>query len=202
MAVPLRVAVLASGEGSTLAALAKRWTDAPGEVELRLVICDRPGARVVERARANTWPLRVVERAGRSEEAWADDLTASLVAADVELVVLAGFLSILPPSWVARWDGRAINLHPSLLPRYGGPGMHGARVHAAVLAAHERETGVTVHLVTADVDAGPSLGQEPIAVRADDTPETLRQRLAPLEVELLDRTVRAFARGELPLPYR
>ncbi|MCW6167194.1 MAG: phosphoribosylglycinamide formyltransferase, partial [Thermoplasmatales archaeon] len=98
--------------------------------------------------------------------------------------------------------GRALNVHPSLLPRYGGKGMHGAKVHAAVLAAGERETGVTVHLVTGDVDAGPTLEQRRMTVEAQDTSETLRARLAPLELEALDSVVRRFAQGDLPLPYR
>ena len=116
--------------------------------------------------------------------------------------MLAGFLSILPPSWVETWKGRALNLHPSLLPRYGGAGMHGFKVHQAVIAAREPETGATVHLVTTDVDAGPILAQARLPVLAADTPETLRARLAPVEVALLSETVLKFARGERPLPYR
>ena len=97
--------------------------------------------------------------------------------------------------------GRAINLHPSLLPRYGGPGMYGPRVHAAVLAAGEQETGATVHLVTGTVDGGPPLAQQRIAIRARDTPESLRARLHPVEVELLIATIGRFASGQLALPY-
>lgn len=202
MAVPLRVAVLASGEGSTLEALARRWSVAASPVRIVLVLCDRPGARVIERSRALGLPVEVVERGARALDAWGTELTERLRNAGAELVILAGFLSILPPSWVGAWQGRAINLHPSLLPRYGGRGMHGLRVHAAVLDAHERETGVTVHLVTPDVDAGPTIAQARLTVQPDDTPQTLRERLAPLEVDLVDATVLKFARGQLPLPYR
>jgi phosphoribosylglycinamide formyltransferase-1 len=119
----------------------------------------------------------------------------------VELVVLAGFLSILPNRWVDRWRGRAINIHPSLLPRHGGPGMYGPRVHRAVLASGDRETGATVHIVTSDVDGGPTVAQERMAVLPDDTPDTLRARLHPIEVNLLAVTIRKFAEGELPLPF-
>jgi phosphoribosylglycinamide formyltransferase 1 len=94
-----------------------------------------------------------------------------------------------------------MNLHPSLLPRYGGRGMYGRRVHEAVLAARERETGATVHLVTGAVDAGPSIAQARLPVRPGDTPESLRERLRPVEVALLAATLRRFADGELPLPY-
>lgn len=183
-------------------ALAARWAAADAPVRIVLVLCDRPGAHVLERARKLGLPVEVVERDASELDAWAALLTQRLRAAETDLVVLAGFLAILPPSWVAAWKGRAINLHPSLLPRHGGVGMHGMRVHAAVLDAHERETGVTIHLVTAQVDAGPTIAQARLAVLPEDTPQSLRARLAPLEVELLGETVQRFARGELPLPYR
>jgi phosphoribosylglycinamide formyltransferase-1 len=202
VAPPLRVAVLASGFGSTLEALAGLWSPPDSPAVIVLVVCDRPGARVIERARALGLPVALIERHGANLETWGQALTARLREARAELIILAGFLSILPASWVEAWHGRAINLHPSLLPRYGGRGMHGFRVHEAVLAAHEPETGATVHLVTADVDAGPTIAQSRLAVRPSDTPESLRARLAPVEVELLSATVLRFARGELPLPYR
>ena len=113
----------------------------------------------------------------------------------------AGFLTILPDDWVVRWRGRAINLHPSLLPKYGGRGLYGPRVHRAVLAAGEAETGATVHLVTEEVDRGPTIAQARLAVLPGDTPATLRARLHPVEVELLATTLRRFAEGTLPLPY-
>ncbi len=202
MTAPLRVAVLASGAGTTLEALAGLWSQPGSPVTIVLVVCDRPGARVMERAHALGLSVALLERRGVPLDAWSQALTERLRAANAELIVLAGFLSILPPSWVEAWRGRAINLHPSLLPRYGGRGMHGHHVHEAVLAAHDRETGATVHLVTPDVDAGPTIAQSRLAVRADDTPESLRARLAPVEVDLLNTTVLRFARGELPLPYR
>jgi phosphoribosylglycinamide formyltransferase 1 len=196
----LRVAVLASGEGTTLEGLATALAAEPGPVEIALVVSNRPGARVLERARRLGLPTVVVERAG-DLEAWASRLTAELDAHGTQLVVLAGFLAILPPSWVERWRGRAINLHPSLLPRYGGRGMYGLRVHAAVLAAGERETGATVHLVTGAIDGGPPIAQERLPIRPGETPEELRDRMRPVEVGLLARTVRRFADGTLPLPY-
>ncbi len=133
--------------------------------------------------------------------AWGERLTVEIASHRADLVVLAGFLSILPPNWIERWRGRAVNLHPSLLPRYGGRGMYGLRVHAAVLAAGETETGATVHLVTGAVDGGPAVAQARVPVRPGDTPERLRDRLRPVEVELLAVTVRRFADGTLPLPY-
>ena len=155
----------------------------------------------LERAQRRGLPTSVVLRQGTDAEAWGSRLTSELTAHRVEVVVLAGFLSILPPSWVERWRGRAINIHPSLLPRHGGRGLYGLRVHEAVLAAGDRETGATVHLVTGTIDSGPEIAQARLPVLPGDTPETLRDRLRPVEVALLAATVRRFADGTLPLPY-
>ena len=201
MAGPLSVGVLASGEGTTFEGLAAALAGEPDRARIVVVVSDRPGSRVVERARERGIPTLVRPRPGADVDGWARGLTAELEDRRVDLVVLAGFLSILPESWVDRWHGRAVNLHPSLLPRYGGRGMHGRRVHEAVLAAGDRETGVTIHLVTRDVDGGPSIDQQRVPVLAGDTPEILRDRLRPVEVELLAATVRRFADGALPLPY-
>jgi phosphoribosylglycinamide formyltransferase-1 len=197
----LGVGVLVSGEGTTLEGLAERVAAGRLPVRLASVVADRPHAAALEKARARGLPTLVLPSRGDDPEAWAETLTAELVRHDVELVVLAGFRSILPRSWVHRWAGRAINLHPSLLPRYGGPGMYGRKVLEAVLAARERTTGATVHLVTDAVDRGPPIAQERVPVLPDDTPESLRARLHPVEVALLADTIRRFADGSLPLPY-
>jgi phosphoribosylglycinamide formyltransferase 1 len=168
---------------------------------LALVVADRPHAPAIEKARRRGLPTLILPSRGTDLDAWGRRLTRELEDKGVELVVLAGFLTILPPSWVERWRGRAINLHPALLPRHGGPGMYGPRVHRAVLEAKETETGATVHLVTQDVDGGPTIAQERLAVRPDDTPDSLRARLHPVEVGILAETIRKFAEGALPLPY-
>lgn len=201
MGPPLRVVVLASGEGTTVEGLARALAEPPTEVAIVAVISDRSGARALDRARQRGLSTAVVAVDADASEAWSDRLTAEIASHGADVVVLAGFLSILPATWIDRWRGRALNLHPSLLPRYGGRGMYGLRVHAAVLAAGESETGATLHLVTGAVDGGPAVAQARLAVRPDDTPESLRERLRPVEVELLATTLRRFARGELPLPY-
>ncbi len=201
MARTLTVAVLASGEGTTLDALAEMAAGGHLPAHIALVVSDRPHARAIERARVRGLPTLVLPTHGGPADAWADRLTRELEDRSVEVVVLAGFLSILPAAWVRHWKGRAINLHPSLLPRYGGPGMYGRRVLEAVLEARERTTGATVHLVTDDVDGGPPLAQERVPVVPDDTPDTLRARLAPVEVALIALTLRRFAEGTYSLPY-
>jgi phosphoribosylglycinamide formyltransferase-1 len=197
----LSVGVLVSGEGTTLDALAEMAGGGHLPAQFALVVSDRAHAPAIERARARGLPTLVLPTYGVDPEVWGDRLTKELEARGIELVVLAGFLSILPSSWVTHWNGRAVNLHPSLLPRYGGPGMYGRRVHEAVLAGGERTTGATVHLVTDDIDGGPPIVQERIPVVPDDTPDTLRERLAPVEVALLALAIRRFAEGTIPLPY-
>jgi phosphoribosylglycinamide formyltransferase-1 len=197
----LPIAVLVSGEGTTLEGLAELAAGGHLPVRIALVVSDRPQIPAIERARRRGIPTTVLPTRGVDPDAWSDRLTKELRDQGVELVVLAGFLSILPTRWVEQWHGRAINIHPALLPRHGGPGMYGPRVHRAVLASGDRETGATVHIVTADVDAGPTIAQERLPVLPNDTPDSLRARLHPIEVNLLAATIRRFAEGELPLPW-
>jgi len=197
----LTVGVLVSGEGTTLDALAELAGGGHLPAQIALVVADRPHVPAIEKARRRGLATLVLPSRGVAVEVWAKRLTSELTARGVELVVLAGFLTILPPSWAADWAGRAINLHPALLPRYGGPGFYGSRVHEAVLAAGDRETGATVHVVTGEVDRGPTIAQAKIEVRPGDTPASLRERLHPVEVDLLATTIRRFADGSLPLPF-
>ena len=198
----LPIAILVSGEGTTMDALAERAVGGHLPVRIVLVVADRPHAPAIEKARRRGLPTLVLPSRGTDPADWSARLTRALDDAGAELVVNAGFLSILPAPWFDRWAGRAINLHPALLPKYGGMGMYGERVHRAVLAAGDRESGATVHVVTAEVDRGPTLAQERVPVEPGDTPATLRARLHPVEVELLAATLRRFADGSLPLPYR
>ncbi len=197
----LSVGVLVSGEGTTLDALAELVLGHHLPARIALVVSDRPHAPAIEKARRRGLPTLVLPSRGVDPQGWGDRLTEALEAHGVELVLLAGFLTILPDGWVRRWRGRAVNLHPSLLPKYGGPGMYGPRVHRAVLAAGDRESGATVHLVTGDVDAGPPIAQARIPVLPGDTPESLRARLHPVEVELVAETIRRFADGSYPFPH-
>jgi phosphoribosylglycinamide formyltransferase 1 len=201
MPSPLRLGVLASGEGTTLDGLASAIAGDSRSLRIEVVVTDRPGVPALERARSHGLVTSVLPYDAIEIDEWSRRLTDELTSHRVDLVILAGFLPILPSSWVERWRGRAINLHPSLLPRYGGRGMYGRRVHAAVLAAGDAETGATVHLVTGAVDAGPTVAQQRMDVVPGDTPESLRERLRPVEISLLAATLRRFADGSLPLPY-
>ena len=197
----LTIGVLVSGEGTTLDAIAELASGGHLPVHIALVVSDRPHAPAIEKARRRGLATLVLPSRGVPIDPWAARLTAELRERSVELVLLAGFLTILPPSWVADWPGRAINIHPALLPRHGGPGLYGSHVHEAVLAAGDRQTGATVHVVTGEVDRGPTIAQQRIEVLPGDTATSLRARLHPVEVDLLAATLRRFAEGTLPLPY-
>ena len=124
-----------------------------------------------------------------------------LETARVELVVLAGYLKRVPPEVVATFRGRMINIHPALLPGFGGPGMYGRRVHQAVLASGNSVSGATVHLVSEEYDRGPILGQVTVPVLPGDTPDSLAERVLAVEHRLLPAAVLAAARAGRPVPF-
>ena len=157
MTSPLALAVLVSGEGTTLDALAEAIAGGHLPARIELVVADRPHAPAIERARRRGLATTVLPFRGISPAQWSEQLTALLRARGVDLVLLAGFLAILPVPFLRAWGGRTINIHPALLPKHGGPGMYGRHVHEAVLRSGDRETGVSVHLATEEIDAGPIL---------------------------------------------
>jgi len=191
----VRVAVLVSGSGSNLQALLDALRPG-GPAHVVHVISSRPGAGALERAR----------KAGVSTTVLADTQDAGeLLAAlrDTDLAVLAGYLQRIPPAVVARFRLRLINIHPALLPAFGGPGMYGRRVHEAVLASGAPISGATVHYVDEEYDRGPIIAQWPVPVRAGDTPESLAVRVLEVEHRLLPRVVLELAhRGPSGVPLR
>jgi len=192
--MPMRVAVCASGGGSNLGALLDAFP--PGsDAEIVLVISDRRGTGALDRARDRGVAAVVLERPSSGEE-W----NALLAAHGAELVVLAGYLKLVPAEVIARWTGRIINVHPALLPAFGGPGMYGMNVHRAVLESGARESGASVHLVTEEYDRGAVLAQARVPVEPDDTPERLASRVLEAEHRLLPAVVRAAARAGRPVP--
>jgi phosphoribosylglycinamide formyltransferase 1 len=186
---PVRVAVLASGGGTNLQALLDALTGSLARVAL--VLSDRPDAGALERARRAG-----VAAAALRDPADAAELLAALT--DANLVVLAGYLKLVPPAVVARFRWRMINIHPALLPAFGGPGMYGRRVHEAVLASGAAMSGATVHYVDEQYDRGPIIAQTRVPVQPDDTPETLAARVLAAEHELLPRVVLELARRGVP----
>lgn len=189
----MRVGVLASGSGSNLQALLDACRP-PEPAAVVLVACNVAGAGAVARAQAAgvaTWHI--------ADPADGAALLAVLRRHQVDLVVLAGYLKLVPADVVAAFAGRMINIHPALLPSFGGHGLYGLRVHQAVLASGATVSGPTVHLVTSEYDRGPILAQWPVPVRAGDTPEALRDRVLAVEHRLLPAVVLAAARAGTPV---
>lgn len=192
----MRVAILISGGGSNMARLIE---DMRGDHPARpvLVLSNDPSAGGLTRAQALGVPVAAVDHRpfGRDRAAFEAALLQRLEDAAPDLICLAGFMRILTPQFVACWDrGRMLNIHPSLLPLY--PGLH---THARALAAGDAEAGCTVHEVTADLDAGPILGQARVPVQPGDTPDTLAARVLAAEHRLYPAVLRRVASGDRSL---
>lgn len=186
----MRVAVLVSGGGTNLQALIDALGGGPlptAPARISRVISNRPDAGALERARRAGIPTTVL----RDPEDEAELLAA---IGDAQLVVLAGYLKLVPAAVVARFRQRMVNIHPALLPDFGGPGMYGRRVHEAVLASRATESGATVHFVDEHYDRGPIVAQRRVPVQPDDTADTLAQRVLAAEHELLPEVVMDLAR--------
>lgn len=186
-----RVAVFVSGSGTNLQALID--AAARGTISCRIVkvISDRSGVYALERARAAGIPAEVVSRS-RYGASVSDHMLAALPP-EVDIIVLAGFLSILRGGILKQFRGRIINIHPALLPDFGGPGMYGMHVHRAVLESGRKETGCSVHIVDEGTDTGPLVVQTRVPVEDGDTPESLADRVRSVEHETLIAGLRTLA---------
>ena len=192
---PLRVGILASGTGTNLQAILDRIAAGALDARVVIVICNNRDAQVLERARqAGIEAVHWSETKAASPEAFAHGLLDLLQRAGAELVVLAGYMKLVPKPVVQAYQGRMLNVHPALLPKFGGQGFYGVRVHEAVLAAGETESGATVHFVDAEYDKGPIFLQRRVPVLPGDTPEQLRDRVLAAEHELLPEAIAKFAR--------
>jgi phosphoribosylglycinamide formyltransferase-1 len=198
-----RIGVLVSGGGSNMQAVLEAIAAGTIHGDIVLVIADRPGAYALERARSANIATEVITPADfTSRAAFSQALGDRLQAADVELVLYAGFMRIVTPELTDRFAGRMINIHPALIPSFCGPGFYGHRVHEAVLAAGVKVSGCTVHFVEDVVDGGPIILQRTVPVLEDDTPETLAARVLVEEHRALPEAVRLYCAGRLRLEGR
>ncbi|WP_332654909.1 phosphoribosylglycinamide formyltransferase [Brevundimonas sp.] len=190
----VRAAVLISGAGSNMAALVDAARDADCPFEVALVLSNKPDAGGLAVAREKGVPVAVVDHRdfGKDREAHERALDAALTARGIEVVALAGYMRLLTPWLVQRWEGRMLNIHPSLLPRY--PGLD---THARALAAGDHEAGCTVHLVSEGVDEGPILAQARVPVLPGDTPASLAQRVLTAEHGLYSQALADFCRAQM-----
>jgi formyltetrahydrofolate-dependent phosphoribosylglycinamide formyltransferase len=184
-----RVAVLISGRGSNLQALLDAKQDA---YKIVLVISNVPKVEGLARARAAGVEAFTIDHKpfGKDREAFEREIDAVLRSHNIDIVALAGFMRVLTPYFVRAWAGRLVNIHPSLLPKYPG-----TNTHARALEAGDAEHGASVHLVVEEVDAGEILGQASMPIGADDTPETLAQRVLDIEHKLYPECLIRLARS-------
>jgi len=191
----LRIAVLLSGSGRTLLNLQKRIEEGSLSATIERVVSSRADVLGVERSRALGLPTEVVDRKSCSPADF--DARITNAVAGVDLVCMAGFLSLwrMPSDWV----GRVINIHPALLPEFGGPGMFGMRVHEAVLAARRKESGCTIHFCNLEYDRGPIILQRRVPVLTGDTTHTLGDRVFAQECEAYPEAIQLFADGRIRL---
>lgn len=199
----LRIGVLASGQGTNLQAIIDgcRRGEIPGEVVV--VISNKHEAPALSRARrANIPAILVDHRQFAGLEAFEARLHEILTGYSVDLICLAGWMRILSPTFVGQFEGCMMNIHPSLLPLFGGRGMYGARVHEAALNAGMKVTGCTVHFVDETADGGPIILQATVPVEDGDTPASLAERVTKEEHRLYPRAIKLFSEGKVQFKKR
>ncbi len=192
------ITVLVSGGGTNFQALIDNIEN--GFIDkgrIALLISSNPDAFAIKRAEAHGIKCAVIGKKNIPDEARRTEKLLKLLRAEsTDLVVLAGYMSVLPPEIIEEYRNKIINIHPSLIPKYCGLGMYGHHVHEAVIAAGEKESGATVHFVDEGVDTGKIILQKSVEVKEDDTPETLAARVLEVEHEILPLAVKMFCNEE------
>lgn len=198
----MRLAVFASGGGTNFQAIldAVEAGDLPARVAL--LITDRADAGAIDRAERSGVPTAVISPSSTDEEAFEQQLLDALGHHQVSFVALAGFLKKIPSGVVVSFRHRILNIHPALLPAFGGRGMYGRRVHEAAIEYGVRWSGATVHLVDEEYDTGPVVLQEPVPVLPDDTPASLAARVLEVEHQLYPAALRLFAQDRVRIEGR
>ncbi len=172
-----RIAIFASGSGTNMQRIAEYFQGNPA-VEVSVLVCNKAGAGVIQRAEKLKIPVLMINR---SDFYQSDAITKQLIDLQIDLIVLAGFLWLIPDHLLQAFPHRIINIHPALLPKYGGKGMFGEHVHQAVITANEAESGITIHYVNEHYDEGAVIFQASFRLVSGETPDSLAQRIHQLE---------------------
>ncbi|WP_338937443.1 phosphoribosylglycinamide formyltransferase [Fusobacterium pseudoperiodonticum] len=184
-----KIAVLVSGSGSNLQSIIDNVENGNLNCEITYVIADRE-CYGLQRAEKHGIETLLLDRKIIDNKLANEIIDSTLEKSKTDYIVLAGYLSILTEKFIKKWDKRVINIHPSLLPKFGGKGMYGIKVHEAVIKAGEKESGCTVHFVTNEIDAGEIITNVKVPVLEDDTPETLQKRVLEQEHKLLIKGIK------------
>ena len=188
----MNIAVFVSGNGTNCENIIRHFAPCGSKSHVALVLSNRPDAYALKRAEALGVPTVVVAKADFNDEA---KLMAVLDAHSIDFIVLAGFLLMVPGFLINRYKHRMVNIHPALLPKYGGRGMYGHHVHEAVCANHESETGITIHYVSEVCDGGEIIFQAKTALSPDDTPDDIASKVHQLEMEHFPKVIACVVDG-------
>lgn len=187
------IVVFASGSGTNFQSIIDAVQR--GDIDARLagLVTNKPGIPAIARAQKSDIPVRILNPADFSDKQdYSNHLLKQLLYWKTDLIVLAGYLKKIPSAIVRHFDKRILNIHPALLPKYGGKGFYGLNVHAAVLESGDKESGCTVHVVTDDFDEGPILAQVKVDVHETDSPEDLAERVLKQEHKLLPEVIKQY----------
>ena len=195
----IKIAVFASGGGTNLQALLEAQEAGLFKGKIGLVFSNVPGAKALERAEGHRVETVAITSKGYSgsREDYDQEVLNLCQAKKIDLICLAGYMRILTPVLIKAYPYKIMNIHPALLPKFGGEGMYGHHVHEAVVKAKEKESGATVHFVTEGVDAGPVILQGNVKVFPNDTPETLAEKVLKIEHLIYPEAVRLFCEGKI-----
>lgn len=182
----MNVAVFASGEGSNAENLFKHFAG-DTRIRFKLVVTNNEEAGIVARAEQHRKNIQIISKTAL--ENYTQQIIEFLKVEQIDLIVLAGFLLKIPEAMVQAFPNKIVNIHPALLPKFGGKGMYGMHVHRAVIAAGEKESGITIHFVDGEYDHGAPILQAKCEVDASDTPETLQKKIAVLEMEYFPKAI-------------
>jgi phosphoribosylglycinamide formyltransferase 1 len=189
-----KLAIFSSGAGSNAARIIQHFRDHPS-ISVHLVVCNNPTAGVLDIARTAAIPILLIEK---EQFFRGSAYVPELKAREIDFIVLAGFLWKIPTKLVQAYQHRIVNIHPALLPKYGGKGMYGRHVHEAIIAAGEKESGITIHYVDELYDHGQAIFQAKILVGPDDTPETLGKKVQHLEHTHFPRVIEEIVSSAKP----
>ncbi|MCY7410289.1 MAG: phosphoribosylglycinamide formyltransferase [Chitinophagales bacterium] len=180
-----RIAIFASGTGSNAKNIINYFSEKP-EIKIECIICNNPKAKVIEVAKENNIQLYLITKKDLFDS---ESVVEILRQRKIDLVVLAGFLWKIPESMLTSFPNKIINIHPALLPKYGGAGMYGMRVHKAVIAAREKETGITIHYLNNHYDEGEIILQKKTSIDENDSAETIAHKVHLLEFDWLPQII-------------
>ena len=196
----LNLVVLASGGGTNLQAIIDNIEAGKVDAQIKAVISNNSKAFALERARKHNIPaIHLSYKQFASPEEFDQKFLSILKENETDLIVLAGYMKMLSPTVIREYKNRIINIHPALLPSFGGKGMYGIHVHEAVIKSGVKVTGVTVHVVDEIYDHGAILFQKCVSVSSDDTPESLQKRVLPHEHEAYSKVIQLFAEGKIEI---